>query len=67
MPHSPHSSGGSRARAKARAGNPAPPLPLAGPRLRAPPRAVGRVLSKAVAGSATRWGTGPPNAPRVAK
>eukprot|EP00969_Alexandrium_andersonii_P345166 15257809-Alexandrium_andersonii.AAC.1 len=60
MPHSPHSSGGSRARAKARAASPAPPLPLAGPRLRAQPRAAGRVHSRDDAGSALRWGTGPP-------
>eukprot|EP00969_Alexandrium_andersonii_P097450 4301454-Alexandrium_andersonii.AAC.1 len=68
MPRSPQSSGGSRARAKARVGSLGPPPLLAGPRLRALPRAAGRALSRAVAGSAMRWGAEPLSAPsRAAK
>eukprot|EP00969_Alexandrium_andersonii_P077344 3410471-Alexandrium_andersonii.AAC.1 len=52
MPHSPHCSGGSKARAGARAANPAPLPPMAGLRLRAAPRAVGKARSKGGVGSA---------------
>eukprot|EP00969_Alexandrium_andersonii_P318403 14064492-Alexandrium_andersonii.AAC.1 len=60
MPHSPRCSGGSKAMARARAANPAPPQPLAGLRLRAGPRAGEKVRSRGGVGSAMRSGTAPP-------